>query len=289
MSRLREFRRKLDEIQRRREPGRSPERERRWSPFLQSVLTRASQLPPPPPHLPRDLAEVCSGEVREAPRGGRAWVMVECDPAWSVTAARLSAAVSSTGSPLRERLHRFAGAAEPRAEDLLFVDIETTGLGSTPLFLIGTMSLVEGGLRIRQYLARDYAEERAALEMFLEELGDGRILVSFNGKSFDLPYIRVRLSYHRESAPPALPHYDVLLEARRVWRGTVPDCRLKTLEHAICGRERVDDIDGALIPEAYHRFVRTGDAAEIALVVRHNRHDLLTMAELMLRMPALPA
>ena len=215
-------------------------------------------------------------------------MMRERDRAWEPTARALVEAVSTPGSRLRRRLSRYAGAEQASAADLLFFDIETTGLGSTPLFLIGTMAVDGGELAIRQYLARDYAEEIAVLRFFLGELASRRILVSFNGKSFDLPYIRVRLSYHRQAHPAQLPHYDVLLDARRVWRGEVPDCRLTTLERLICAQERVDDIDGARIPDAYHRFVRTGDASEIALVVRHNRRDLLTMAELMLRMPSPP-
>jgi len=160
-----------------------------------------------------------------------------------------------------------------------------TGLGSTPLFLIGTLALEDSLLVARQYLARDYAEERAVIALFAESLRDRRLLVTFNGKSFDLPYVRVRSSYHRAPALPELPHFDVLLEARRIWRSRVPNCRLKTLEELICGRLRDGDIDGADIPEAYHRFVRSGDAAELSLIVRHNRLDLLTMAELLLRMP----
>ena len=292
MGRLREFKRKLDEIQRRRsarpkpDTPHEPARPQRWSPRLENVLTRASHLTPPAPRAAPVLLEAaCPGTVTEVTGAGRAWVMREADPGWQVHGAGLREAIGTPGSPARERMLRGSGLSELLPEDLLFLDIETTGLGSTPLFLIGTLALEDSLLVARQYLARDYAEERAVIALFAESLRDRRLLVTFNGKSFDLPYVRVRSSYHRAPALPELPHFDVLLEARRIWRSRVPNCRLKTLEELICGRLRDGDIDGADIPEAYHRFVRSGDAAELSLIVRHNRLDLLTMAELLLRMP----
>jgi uncharacterized protein YprB with RNaseH-like and TPR domain len=295
MGRLKEFRRKLDEIQRRRTGAGGNEATRdssvpahrpRWTPFLASVLRRAVDLPPPPPRpAPAVLEEACPGAVIEVPGVGMAYAMRQADPGWAEQDAALGDAVSRPGSSLRERLLRGTDAEELVGDDLLFLDIETTGLGSTPLFLVGTLAFEQGELAIRQYLARDYAEEPAVLALFLDALRGRKLLVSFNGKSFDLPYIRVRLSYHRAAPPPEIPHFDVLHEARRIWRSSVPNCRLKTLEEAICGRRREADIDGADIPDAYHRFVRSGDAAEIGVIVRHNRLDLLTMAELLLRMP----
>ena len=50
-------------------------------------------------------------------------------------------------------------AADPSR--LLFLDIETCGLASTPVFLVGVMHLHESGaFHLRQFFARDYAEER---------------------------------------------------------------------------------------------------------------------------------
>lgn len=292
MGRLREFKRKLDEIQRRRsadpraKASQEPARPPRWSPRLESVLTRASHLTPPArPAAPTLLDVACPGIVTDVTGAGRAWVMREADPGWQEHGAGLREALCTPGSPARDRMLAGSGLSDLRPEDILFLDIETTGLGSTPLFLIGTLALEESRLVARQYLARDYAEERAVLALFAESLRGRRLLVTFNGKSFDVPYVKVRLSYHRAPALPELPHFDVLLEARRIWRPQVPNCRLKTLEEVICGRLREGDIDGAQIPEAYHRYVRTGDAAELSRIVRHNRLDLLTMADLLLRMP----
>jgi uncharacterized protein len=80
------------------------------------------------------------------------------------------------------------------------------------------------------------------------------------------------------------PHLDLLGESRRAWGRRLPNCKLQTLEHRICGRLREDDIPGHLIPEAYHEYVRTGDARQMLGVLHHNLLDLVTMADLLARL-----
>ena len=79
---------------------------------------------------------------------------------------------------------------------------------------------------------------------------------------------------------------DLLHVSRRVWGEVLPNCRLQTLEQFVCRRFRHDDIPGAQIPDVYHHFVRTGDARRIARVLEHNVWDLVTLADLLLRLPA---
>ena len=164
------------------------------------------------------------------------------------------------------------------------MDIETTGLASSPLFLIGAMLWCDGGLVIRQFFARDYSEEAAAIAAFHDLLAPRRALVTFNGKSFDMPFIRARAA--ATGAPLAVEpcHLDLLHMSRRVWRGRLPDCRLQTLERHVCGRQRHDDLPGSEIPDAYHAFVHTGDAWQMVDALKHNRLDLLTLADLLVRL-----
>jgi uncharacterized protein YprB with RNaseH-like and TPR domain len=109
--------------------------------------------------------------------------------------------------------------------------------------------------------------------------------VSFNGKSFDQPYVRTRAAANGVPYRLALDHLDLVHAARRIWKRTLPDCRLQTLERCICGRAREEDIPGHLIPDAYHTYVRTGNGAEMIDVLRHNFLDLVTMADLIIRLP----
>jgi len=59
--------------------------------------------------------------------------------------------------------------------------------------------------------------------------------VTFNGKSFDVPSLRLRYAFHRLSAPLPEEHVDLLHIARRHFRGVLPDCKLRTLERRVCG------------------------------------------------------
>jgi uncharacterized protein YprB with RNaseH-like and TPR domain len=56
-----------------------------------------------------------------------------------------------------------------------------------------------------------------------------------------------------------------------------------TLEQHLCQRRRVGDIAGSDVPAAYHDYVRSGDATEMHSVLHHNALDLVTMAELVMR------
>jgi uncharacterized protein YprB with RNaseH-like and TPR domain len=166
-------------------------------------------------------------------------------------------------------------------EEALFLDIETCGLANCPLFLVGTMFAREGGIRVEQFFARDYSEEPALLAHLAEIMARYRMLVTFNGKSFDIPYMRDRMTFHRMSHGFEHEHLDLLLEARRLWRGEFPDCRLQTLEEHVCGRRRYGDTPGHLIPQLYHDYVRTGNAAPLEGIFHHNALDIITMAELL--------
>jgi uncharacterized protein YprB with RNaseH-like and TPR domain len=77
-----------------------------------------------------------------------------------------------------------------------------------------------------------------------------------------------------------LEHVDLLPPARPRFRGVLPDCRLETIERHLRGATREGDIPGSEIPDAYHEFVRTGDARKIKRILHHNRMDLLAMVGL---------
>ena len=239
---------------------------------------------------PVSLEEALKGSEETHPHLGRAYhvrrKMAELGEA-GVLNDSFRDALSRDGSPLNERLGAATQISGLAPEDVVFFDIETTGLSSTPLFLIGAMDWEEDGLVVRQYLARDYSEEAAVIAFFAEVCRGKRLLVSFNGKSFDLPYVQVRAATHRvplENQPAT--HFDLLHECRRIWKDALPDCKLQTLETWVCKRPRHEDIPSAEIPEAYHQYVRTRDARDLVEILKHNMLDLVTLADLMTRLPA---
>jgi uncharacterized protein YprB with RNaseH-like and TPR domain len=235
------------------------------------------------------LEQAAPGREVAAPSGGRAYLietpLADCGPDWAGLSEGFRRGLCRSDSDARRRVHVACGMGEVAPEDVVFLDLETTGLAGTPLFLIGTMVWQDGGLVVRQCFARNYAEERAVISLFLRDAARRRLLISFNGKSFDVPYVRVRAVTNGLPFSLGLAHLDLLHECRRAWRRRLPDCRLQTLEHHICGRLRSADIPGSEIPDAYHAFVRTGNAVQMADVLEHNRLDLATLADLLLRLP----
>ena len=167
-----------------------------------------------------------------------------------------------------------------RPERVCYLDIETTGLSMAPLFLVGLMYATGGRLTMDQLFARDYSEEETVLGFLAELMPRFDIFVTFNGITFDVPFIEERMTIHRMVFPAPPTHIDLLPIARLVVGDRTPNHRLQTLETHFCKRRRVGDIAGADIPGAYHDFVRTQDAKDMANIIHHNRLDLVTMLQL---------
>jgi uncharacterized protein YprB with RNaseH-like and TPR domain len=215
-----------------------------------------------------------------------------------VTDLRRGSAEMHGGEPLdgvtracTESLAKVARTAGVRGVDLtraVFVDTETTGLSGgagTYAFLIGAGKLEGGSFVVRQFFMRNPSEEAAQLHAAADWMKGASAIVSFNGRAFDIPLLRMRFTMHR--APwqvAALPHVDLLHPARRLWRRRLPSCTLTALERHILGFHRQDDVPGWMIPERYFRFQRDGDARALVGIFRHNALDVLTMVSLVSRL-----
>ncbi len=167
--------------------------------------------------------------------------------------------------------------------EVAFVDIETTGLVSTcPLFMVG-MLLPESAREVClvQAFARDYDEEEAVLEEARARLAGARAIVTYNGKSFDMPFIARRMAYYGWDCELDAVVVDLRWPARRRFYDTLPNCRLTTIQSMVLDCPREDDIPGRLIPEVYIEYVRTRDPNLVLPIIDHNELDLLAMAGLL--------
>ena len=203
------------------------------------------------------------------------------------------------GLASRDELAMVGGLSSPldgETRSLLFVDLETTGLAGgagTYAFLVGCAYFEAHGFRTVQYFLPGYQHERPLLDAVDGLVRRSAGLVSYNGKSFDVPVLETRYQFNR-MAPPfeGLAHVDMLHVARRFWRAAPaspyswPDsdsCRLTTLERVLFGVRRVGDVPGMDIPSRYFDFMRSGDARPLLPVLEHNRLDLLSLAALTVR------
>jgi uncharacterized protein YprB with RNaseH-like and TPR domain len=230
--------------------------------------------------LAASLARHVGGESREL-KGGRGYYHVQKSVVADGTlcserAASIGPILESAS--FRDHMRRPATAL---ASEVLFLDLETLGLHGEPLFLIGLLSLTaEGGADCIQLLARGPDEESAILDRCAGYLRSAKLLLSYNGKSFDVPFLKARYERHGMRCPRIPPHVDLLVEARIRYRGRFRDCKLQTLERHLCGRTRDGDVPGARIPAVYRTCIESGDAEPLASILLHNRLDLATTAEL---------
>jgi uncharacterized protein YprB with RNaseH-like and TPR domain len=173
------------------------------------------------------------------------------------------------------------GEVSPAA--FCYVDTETTGLGGagTMVFLAGVARFDGGTLRLRQYLLPGPEFEGGLLGGLGDDLATAGALVSYNGKSFDVPALEVRYILSRQRPGlRAMPHLDLLHPNRRLFRGVIDSHRLVHVERDLLGFEREDDCPSAEVPERYFRFQRSGDPTHILPVLRHNAWDILSLVAL---------
>lgn len=177
--------------------------------------------------------------------------------------------------------------------DLLFFDTETTGLAGgtgTRAFMVGAADWhcdpKQGeGLRIRQLLMATMAAEAAMLDTFASWLRPSTVLSSYNGRCYDAPLLKTRYRLARRGDPlSALDHVDLLFPTRRRYRGTWENCRLATIERQLLRILREDDLPGSQAPAAWLHYLRGGDAVDLRRVLAHNHQDVVTLAQLMLRL-----
>ena len=178
------------------------------------------------------------------------------------------------------------GHCLPQASRLLYLDTETTGLAGgtgTCAFLIGVGAVEGSQFVIRQYFLRDYPEEKAILSALAQRLEGYEGLVTFNGKTFDVPLLETRFALARMKSPfRRLLHLDLLHPARRLWKLRLESCKLTHLEEHILGVRRDGDIPGSEIPAIYFEYLRSGNPQGLQPVFFHNAMDIVTLAVLTL-------
>jgi uncharacterized protein YprB with RNaseH-like and TPR domain len=175
---------------------------------------------------------------------------------------------------------------DPRA--LLFFDTETTGLAGgtgTRAFMIGAADWLDDTLRIRQLLISTMAAETAMLREFAGWLSPDTVLASYNGRSYDAPLLKTRYRLARLPDPlHGLDHLDLLHPTRRRYRGRWENCRLATIERELLKIVREDDLPGSQAPMAWLGFLRGGASTLLRRVAAHNHQDVVTLAQLLLRL-----
>lgn len=230
-----------------------------------------------------EVRNVMPGEIVGEPTDGFYLVRQDFPLAWEHGCVSLESALAADArhvatSANDDELHAF----DPRKT--VFVDTETTGLmggSGTVLFLVGVGYFTQDSFRLDQCFMRDYDDEGPMLAFLDSLFKNAEALVSYNGKTFDLPLLRTRFIQNR--VPFRLDgamHYDLVHAARRFWKKRLQDCSLGNVERSVLGLQRHGDVDGAEIPTLWLNYVRTRDARPLAPVFYHHKMDILSLVSL---------
>ena len=169
----------------------------------------------------------------------------------------------------------------------LVLDLETLGLSGAPVFLYGIARCVGDSLEIHQYLAREGGEEPAALMSALAHLQEAIALITYNGRTADVPWLRQRSAFFGMGPLQEKLHLDLIYPTRFRYRTTGPpgepmfDHKLSTVEKELLGVDRTDDVPGYLVPYFYKRYETLHNVGPLVPIIDHNRADLVSTARLL--------
>lgn len=165
-------------------------------------------------------------------------------------------------------------------------DIETTGLSpqNGQVIIGGLITIAVNGLRIRQFFAEDDGEEEELLIKYKEALDEVDVLISYNGNSFDFPYLKYRLKRHGlDSYFGRFLSLDMYIVLKRYsnFRKVIPNLKQTTVEEYLgIDGSRDDMIDGGQSVELYFRYLINKSEKLRDTMLLHNRDDILQLSRI---------
>ncbi|WP_026496595.1 ribonuclease H-like domain-containing protein [Butyrivibrio sp. WCD3002] len=169
-------------------------------------------------------------------------------------------------------------------KDILFFDIETTGLSpkTSSLYLIGCAYYGDDGWHLRQFFANEKNEEFEVIKTFMGFARDYKILIHFNGNRFDLPFIKFKCD--KANMTDVLENMESIDMYKRIspYKNVlgIPDCKQKTIE-LFLGIDRIDEYSGGELIEVYTDYLTNPTEKAYNLLMQHNADDVRGMFALL--------
>ncbi|MEG1408647.1 MAG: ribonuclease H-like domain-containing protein [Terrisporobacter sp.] len=168
-------------------------------------------------------------------------------------------------------------------DNTFIFDIETTGLNSKycKIILIGILYNCQNKTIIKQFFAENEDEEKDILLAFINEVSCFKSHVTYNGCSFDIPFINYRLKkYNINFALNKEDDFDILKFIRPFKdKLGLENCSLDTAERYF-GIHREDKIDGGESVTLYKTYVETKDNEIMEAIILHNYEDIYNLSKL---------
>jgi len=190
--------------------------------------------------------------------------------------------ISQISDKWLSRWGKFSSPKKFNHRKTIFVDTETSGLaggGGTIPFLIGIGYFYRGLFRVEQFFADSFSREEGMLDLVTDFVEPFDTVVTFNGKTFDLPLIETRYLLKRKQSPfSRMEHLDLLHPSRQLWNLSLDNCKLQTIERDILRFRRIHDLPGSEIPQAYFDYIRLGNPDPLYRVFQHNADDIASLS-----------
>jgi len=169
------------------------------------------------------------------------------------------------------------------AEDIMFFDIETTGLSSwkSGLYLIGLLTY-DDGWKLIQYFCEDVSDETLVLENFFTLLSSKKMLISFNGDGFDIPFIaHMTEQYGLPYSFDNVESFDILKKIRPLKKLLgIENMKLKTCEKYL-GIYREDQFSGGDLINVYFQWQEDRSQDKLECLLLHNLEDIENMPNIL--------
>ena len=184
-----------------------------------------------------------------------------------------------------ERMPGLEGISNIPLSKFLFIDTETTSLSGgtgTYVFLIGAAKYSKSAIQFKQFFLEDPSTESAQLAALEQFASSTKVIISYNGKAFDLPRLKTRYKLHGWPSPfEEVLHIDLLHIARRLWKDHIPVCSLGEIEYQILGINRSDlDVPGYEITKLFFDYLQSGDPFPLKSIFYHNEIDVISLIAL---------
>ncbi|MCP4719493.1 MAG: exonuclease [Desulfobacteraceae bacterium] len=148
----------------------------------------------------------------------------------------------------------------------VFLDIETTGLSTQST--ITTIALYDGS-------STRYYVQGKNLDTFLDDIQKYQVLVTYNGKSFDLPFIQEYFNCR-------LPHAHI--DLRYILKSLGLAGGLKKCEKAMgIHRQELDGVDGYFAVLLWKEYQKTNNTRALDTLLAYNIEDVINLETLMVK------
>ncbi len=181
-----------------------------------------------------------------------------------------------------------------KIEDFLFLDIETLGLYDSPMIIVGLGYYNNNKkFEIHIHFARDLEEEIAICEHLRNEIFPNfKCFVTYNGKTFDIPYVANRFLYYFDENPmisendepyeinnTKYHHIDLYHNCRRRFKGKFNNYTLTNMEKNLLNWKRENELPSSLVGICYKRYQKNPSRyiGLIKEIIEHNYYDIYSM------------